>query len=328
MKKLPVKRQKKVIQLFNNLFSSGFNLSEIVDFLKKASLLEAVYTDRMTAGLLKGLTFSAIMGELGFSDDVVTQLSLADSHGDTQSSLLKIEGYLTNLIQVRKRLIEVATYPIILLFFLVLIMLGLRNYLLPQLEKGNLATQLISYFPNLFLGACLLIGLLSGLVYLVSKRLPRLVWYGKLARLPILGQYVRLYFTAYYAREWGNLIGQGLEMLQIVQLMQRQKSQLFREIGHDMEKSLLAGQHFYDKVLEYPFFRKELSLMIEYGQVKSKLGSELAVYAEESWEAFFAKVTKATQLIQPIIFIIVALVIVMIYAAMLLPMYQNMEVVL
>ena len=58
--------------------------------------------------------------------------------------------------------------------------------------------------------------------------------------------------------------------------------------------------------------------------MKSKLGSELDVYAEECWESFFNKLTQATQLIQPLVFVFVALVIVMIYAAMLLPMYQNM----
>lgn len=93
-----------------------------------------------------------------------------------------------------------------------------------------------------------------------------------------------------------------------------------------MEAALLAGQEFHHKVLDYPFFLRELSLIIEYGQVKSKLGSELEVYAQETWEAFFSRVNRATQLIQPLVFILVALVIVMIYAAMLLPMYHNMEV--
>ena len=40
----------------------------------------------------------------------------------------------------------------------------------------------------------------------------------------------------------------------------------------------------------------------------------------------FCKVKKATQFVQPLIFVFVAIVIVMIYAAMLLPIYQNMEV--
>ena len=142
--------------------------------------------------------------------------------------------------------------------------------------------------------------------------------------LPVFGVYIRLYLTAYYSREWGNLIGQGIELAQIVQLMQTQKARLFQELGEDMEIGLLSGREFHQKVLDYSFFNKELGLIIEYGEVKSKLGSELDVYAEECWESFFNKLTQATQLIQPLVFVFVALVIVMIYAAMLLPMYQNM----
>ena len=67
-------------------------------------------------------------------------------------------------------------------------------------------------------------------------------------------------------------------------------------------------------------------LMIEYGEVKSKLGSELEIYAEKTWEDFFRRVHKAMNVIQPLVFVFVALVIVLLYAAMLLPIYQNMEV--
>ncbi|MCC9682276.1 hypothetical protein HK262_01970, partial [Streptococcus agalactiae] len=147
-----------------------------------------------------------------------------------------------------------------------------------------------------------------------------------LTTIPLVGSYVKLYLTAYYAREWGNLLSQGIELDQIVKVMQNQKSKLFREIGYDMEEGFLSGKAFHQKVLDYPFFLTELSLMIEYGQVKAKLGTELDIYADEKWEDFFTKLARATQLIQPVIFIFVALIIVMIYAAMLLPMYQNMEI--
>ena len=108
--------------------------------------------------------------------------------------------------------------------------------------------------------------------------------------------------------------------MEIVELMQRQKSRLFQEIGKDMQEALLSGQSFHQKVLDYPFFLRELSLMIEYGEVKSKLG----IYAEETWQNFFSQLTQATQLIQPLVFVFVASIIVLIYVAMLLPMYQNM----
>lgn len=323
-KKLPFKKQRKVIQLFNNLFASGFNLTEIVSFLRRSQLLSEIYVEQMQKSLLNGASLAVMMADLGFSDNIVTQIALADVHGNSQKSLLKIDSYLSSMTVVRKKLVEVATYPLILLLFLILIMMGLKNYLLPQLEGQNVATQIITHFPTIFLLSFLLLALLLGVAVLYAKRMSRVDLYTRISQVPFIGNYVRLYLTAYYAREWGNLIGQGIELMEIVAIMQRQKSRLFQEIGKDMEEALLSGQAFHQKVLDYPFFLRELSLMIEYGEVKSKLGRELDIYAEETWQSFFGKLTQATQLIQPLVFVFVALIIVLIYVAMLLPMYQNM----
>ena len=254
-------------------------------------MLAEVYVDSMQESLLSGASLADMMAKLGFSDTIVTQIALTDVHGNCQQSLLKIDGYLASMSVVRKKLIEVATYPLILLSFLILIMLGLKNYLLPQLENQNFATQIISHFPMIFLGgfALLALGILLGVLY--AKHLSPIYLYSQLSRLPIFGRHVRLYLTAYYAREWGNLIGQGIELMEIVELMQRQKSRLFQEIGKDMQEALLSGQSFHQKVLDYPFFLRELSLMIEYGEVKSKLGRELDIYAEETWQNFFSQLT-------------------------------------
>lgn len=120
----------------------------------------------MRLGLSKGKSFSEMMGNLGFSSAIVTQLSLAEVHGNLHLSLGKIEEYLDNLAKVKKKLIEVATYPLILLAFLLLIMLGLRNYLLPQLDSSNIATLVISNLPQIFLGLTLALSLasLTGLI--------------------------------------------------------------------------------------------------------------------------------------------------------------------
>lgn len=325
LKRLKLTKQRKIIQLFNNLFSSGFTLSEMVDFLKKSSLLEVRYTDDMYASLHRGEDFSMMLSRLGFSDTIVTQLSLADHSGNTQNCLRKIESYLENLSKVHKKLIEVMTYPIILLGFLVLIMLGLKNYLLPQMGEENFAAKLISLFPSIFMIGLVILCLLGVGVYFLSKKLPALTYYQLLSKVPFLGRVVKLYLTAFFAREWGNLLGQGLEMPQVLTLMSEQKSRLFQEMSLDMGKRLCNGMSFHEQVLIYPFLMKELSLMIEYGEMKSKLGVELELYAEELWEAFFKSLNKASQFIQPLVFVLVALIVVMIYAAMLLPMYQNMS---
>ena len=130
-RKLATSKQKKIITLFNNLFSSGFHLVEIISFLDRSLLLEKEYVSQMRLGLSQGKSFSE-WWDLGFSSAIVTQLSLAEVHGNLHLSLGKIEEYLDNLAKVKKKLIEVATYPVILLAFLLVIMLGLRNYLLPN----------------------------------------------------------------------------------------------------------------------------------------------------------------------------------------------------
>lgn len=299
---------------------------EVVSFLERSALLEKDYVMQMKQGLSQGKSFSEIMGNLGFSSAIVTQLSLAEVHGNLHLSLGKIEEYLENLARVKKKLIEVATYPVILLAFLLLIMLGLRNYLLPQLDSSNIATVVISNLPQIFLGLALALGTVSltGLFFYRKSR--KIQVFSFLAKIPFMGVFIQYYLTAYYAREWGNMIGQGLELSQIFQMMQEQGNPLFREIGQDLEQSLQNGREFSKVVQNYPFFRRELGLIIEYGEVKSKLGSELEVYAEKTWESFFTRVNQTMNLVQPLVFIFVALLIVLLYAAMLLPMYQNMEV--
>lgn len=261
-KKLATAKQKKIITLFNNLFSSGFHLVEIISFLGRSALLEKDYVAQMHQGLSQGKSFSEMMNSLGFSSAIVTQLSLAEVHGNLHLSLGKIEEYLDNLAKVKKKLIEVATYPLILLGFLLLIMLGLRNYLLPQLDSSNIATQIIGNLPQIFLGLVLVCSLSLLLALTFYKRSSKMRVFSMLARVPFLGIFVQTYLTAYYAREWGNMISQGMELTQIFQIMQEQGSQLFKEICQDLAQALQNGREFSQTIANYPFFKKELSLII------------------------------------------------------------------
>ena len=227
--------------------------------------------------------------------------------------------------KAKQKLVTVATYPVILLVFLVVIVLGLKTYLLPQVESNNFAGTVITALPWLFLGlGILLTVLVLGLIRYFKTTSP-LTSVQRLGHFPLIQTYLKLYLTAFYAREWGNLIKQGLEMRQILEMMTTQKNQLFREIGQDLLKAMQLGQEFHDKIHHYSFFTPELALIIEYGEMKSKLGDELLVYADESWAKFFEKVASAMDIIQPLVFLFVALMIVLIYAAMLLPIYAQMD---
>jgi competence protein ComGB len=329
-KKLSLSKQIKLIQLMNNLYSSGFHLSEIVDFLDRSNLTDKKFVEKMRQGLENGKSLSEIMAVLGFSGAVVTQVTLAETHGNIAETMQLVEKNLRKIAAVKKKLISVATYPVILLVFLLLIMLGMKNYLIPQVAendsgKSNFAVEIVSNLPGIFLLGAVLIVVISILLGVKLRYGSALKNYRLAVKVPILTKFTKLYSTAYFAREWGVLISQGLELRQILDLSSNASSKIFEEMGQELQKKLTLGQDFHTAIRESEIFTNELSLIIEYGEMKGKLGRELMVYSDESWEKFFQKIDWAMQLIQPLIFLFVALAIVLIYAAMLLPIYQNID---
>lgn len=323
---MTISQQLKLIQLLNNLFKSGFHLAEIVAFLERSSLVEKSFTEQMRAGLQAGKNLAGIMEELRFSKNVITQIALTELHGGLSETLELIEENLSQQFKVRRKLIAVLTYPLILLGFLIFIMLAMKNYLIPQIEaEGNATLSLVNHLPELFLLTLFILVIALAVVYFYFKGKPILQSYQALARLPIIGNYIRLYLTAYFAREWGNLIAQGLSMQEVLEMMKGQKSPIFRALGGALQQEMRGGKSFAASLTGKKFLKKELGLIIEYGEVKGKLGRELIVYAGESWEQFFAKIHQSLQWIQPLVFSFVALMIVLLYAAMLLPIYSSFE---
>ena len=72
-------------------------------FLDRSALLDKQCVTQMRTGLSQGKSFSEMMESLGFSSAIVTQLSLAEVHGNLHLSLGKIEEYLDNLAKVKKK---------------------------------------------------------------------------------------------------------------------------------------------------------------------------------------------------------------------------------
>jgi competence protein ComGB len=329
-KKLSSAKQIKLIQLMNSLFASGFQLSEIINFLERAKLTDIEFTKVMRQGLIDGLSLSEIFSQLKFSPAVVTQIALAENHGNIIETMQLIEDNLRKIDAVKKKLISIATYPLILLAFLVLIMVGMKNYLIPQVTSDtgaskNFAVEIVSNLPSVFGIAAAIVLFFTLLIIWRCKRTSPLKNYQFASRLPILRNYIKLYATAYFAREWGILISQGLELKEIFQISSSATSKLFAEVGQELGEKLELGEEFHQSSQRLNIFTTELSLIIEYGEMKAKLGQELMIFSEESWEKFFQKIDRAMQFIQPLVFLFVALAIVLIYAAMLLPIYQNIN---
>ena len=269
---------------------------------------------------------------LHLSEAEQNQLDLAETHGNLVDTLQRMVAYQILLEKQNQTLQKVLAYPLLLLVFVFTALFAMRRFLLPQLLASGMIDA--NHWGILFITAApwigaVIVGGLGGFVLVVrgifakQTALKRATF---LSRLPFLGDLYRCYQTSYFALEWGKLFQQGLEIRQIIMCMQQTSTAtLVQELAVQLELCLASGGLLPDKLKDYVFLTPEFSLIVFQGEMRGKLGEELFVYSQLLTDRLFQQIEKKIQWIQPVIFLLVALLIVGVYAAMFLPIYGNIQ---
>jgi len=159
-------------------------------------------------------------------------------------------------------------------------------------------------------------------------------WYAKqqtvidrgvfMAGLPFIGFLYKMYQTSYFALEWGKMFKQGLEARQILGFMESvNPHSLVASLARELNDALSKGNSLAKELEGYTFLLPEFSLIILQGEVKGKLGEELLLYSQLLTKRIVEKIEGWIQWVQPLVFLFVAVLIMAIYIAMFLPMYEN-----
>jgi competence protein ComGB len=324
------KEQHRFLSLFETLLASGFSLLEALNFLDKLPSVKQEEVRVIRESFQAGENLARGFEKLNFPKAVVVQLEFAEIHGDLLSTLASMKQYQKTKAEQQQKLVKIASYPALLLIFLFVLLIALRQYLLPQLQENLMlssswSVKFIEYGPY---GILVFLGVLGGTILILKlflsrkSSLYRATFY---AKLPFFGKLYQFYLTSYISREWGRLFQQGLELKDIVQIMKQLTTYpLLTELSEQMERELQNGYSFHEQVESWAFVNDEFGVMVRQGEVKARLGEELLIYSQLIWKMMLEKVEKAMQWIQPLVFLFVALMIVSIYGALLLPIYSNM----
>ncbi|WP_246601522.1 competence type IV pilus assembly protein ComGB [Enterococcus alishanensis] len=330
--KMTKKDQKKFVLLLGELLNNGFSLSQALGFFQTGKLFDSKLITRVEADLSAGESLASILNQLSYSKDQLLQLELAQIHGDLPATLIGIGQQMDLLEKQRNNFIKAISYPLLLLLFLVLILLSMRFFLLPELlasgmiQQGSLAVLFIHDFPILifviiFCGFCFTLYFRQN-----RKKQSYLARYTRLSKFPLIGSLHRDYYSAYFALEWGKLFNQGLELIQIIQcLLVTDRDSLMKDLAEDLQTALNNGQSLPEQIKKYPFLTQEFSQIILQGQARGNLGKELLIYSEIIWQRLFSRIEWMISWLQPLIFLFVAVLIVSIYVAMLLPITSGLE---
>lgn len=320
------------------LLLDGFSLQEALVFLETIEdtdakeMIETVHTE-----VSRGELFSSALKKAGFSDVICAQLYFSLFHGQLAQTTLKAGNQLLKQTEKKRKIRTILQYPIVLLLFVMIMLLAMRFILLPHINELtaiqdgqlDLGTRFIVagvYHSPLILT---LIAVFSSLMlmFLAHKGkqmtpMNRLQWLTRWTRSTLF----TLYWSQFFANEWGCLLKGNSSLLEVVTIMKKNTlSPLIAEVGEHIEQEMKQGKTFHDALSELAFLKKEVILVVRQGERSGHLGIELEMYARECEEEFDNQIEQLMNWIQPVIFIFVALVIVAIYAALLLPTFSALQ---
>ncbi|MFP3124517.1 competence type IV pilus assembly protein ComGB [Ectobacillus funiculus] len=334
-----LREQVTLLRHLGNLLEKGYSLWHALEFLQLYATKEKQQQlHRAVEQLKNGGSLYSVFTDLRFHRDMLAYLFYAEQHGDIAFALRQGSIFLERKERHYRKLLQTLRYPIFLLSFLIGMLILFNTVLLPQFASlhGSVASQssmmvdtillFIRLLPYMFGIVLSLVGITIVLYYTYFRKLNPVTKMNYLLSIPILKSFCLSLNSHYFAVQMSSLLQGGLSVLEAFLLMEQQRHQPFFQSEATAMKRLLVGGDTLEHILqERPYYERELSYVVTHGQVEGALANELADYSEMVVEKLEARVSKLVLIMQPLLFSVIGLIVVLMYLAILLPMFQTMS---
>lgn len=262
--------------------------------------------------------------------DLQAQLFLAESHGNLAQTLAELGKYLTARQKQRQKLAGLMQYPLILFGLLALLMVALQLFVFPELKNWQSTTnqhwwQLVPWK---------LVAMVIGTVLIVMVVCQFYRWHQKdpngraayLSKLPVVGKMFRLYYSYYLVSNVAVMLAHGLSIRECCEVTtQLDRNSLLAWWGRLIAHSGTKGADLLAAMRQCPYLTRELPLFFERGLSATELADELTAYHRLLFQQLIMKTERLLVFVQPVMFLIVALMIVGMYLSILLPIYHSLQ---
>ncbi|MEH7178735.1 competence type IV pilus assembly protein ComGB [Neobacillus vireti] len=337
--KWTVDEQAKFLKRIGELLARGYPIAEAIESISlhlPKNRKEELY--KCLVDLKNGGSFHDVLGNLGFHKDLIGYVYFAEQHGSFAEAIL--EGSSLALVKEndRRKLIKLLQYPALLIFITGLLFVFVQKSLLPKFTslfqsmglEANFFMKLLysfdTYFPIIG-GTFVLITAIAVLYYaFVFRKVSILHQRSQLVRIPIVGSLLKLLFTQYFSVQLSFLLASGISVFEALQLFEKNLRQPFySQLGMEIKKKLLTGEKLEFILASFPFFEKEFPMIIKHGQENGKLEQELLFFSQHCVVNMEEKIEKSLKMIQPVLYLFIGLLVVSMYLAILLPMFNLLD---
>lgn len=263
------------------------------------------------------------------SQDIYYQLRLAEQHGALAQTLNELGTLRMTEVRQRRKLRGLLQYPLLLLGLLAMVVSGLVIFVYPELNSWQtqptgrgwsiLAINLTSYLLTS-------LPIIGGLQWYRWRHLSACQRIIRRCHLPVVGSSYRLYYGYYLTTNLAGMLRHGLSLKEIIRVTsQYGTDSLLYQFSAIIRQLVAEGKQVDQVIIHYPFIPNELVVFINKGVTRKELGDELAVFAQLQFKRLVHSIEHLLIWVQPVVFVLIAVVIVGLYLSILLPIYHSLQ---
>lgn len=314
-KRMSLKAQAQCCGTVSSLLQAGFTLAQALEFLAVQMPKRADRINALQVELAAGTDVAAAFAEAGFAPVVCTQVALADEHGDLGGTLSEVAAYLTLLQESRSRVWQLLAYPLTLLVLLTVLQAGIVYWVLPQLTAQPGGAML----PQIALCVAVIAGVL--LVYFFVRGLDATKRYHLLRHIPIVGTIMNRYYQYEFTIGAASFLNIGRDLGTYCEYLAAMRKGPLAELGEHVSAEVRQGTSLSTALTE-PLVPAGLVQLVEMGQAPDLFASSVATYARGIFADLQVQMNRILAFVQPLMFLILGVQIVLMYARLLLPLYS------
>ncbi|MEI4771416.1 competence type IV pilus assembly protein ComGB [Psychrobacillus sp. FJAT-51614] len=338
---IPSPIQSSFLKRLSDLLQEGYTFHESVSMLLPFHVKNSdVVIQKMTQVHKNGLSVTEVFRLLGFPDRLLLPINLATTHGKLQETVSVLSVQAAIFEKARKRLNSLLMYPLFLFVVIFLLFTIFKIYFLPNMESllhtratedadsSIIWTSVLLQLPNYFLiGLLFFSGAMLFLVKMINRKKIE-VQISLYLKIPLVNKWYRLFLTRVFSREMGGLLDSGMSLQQAFDsLIKQEEHKTLQYIAMQMKEKLVHGESFSNALLLLDHFTNDFHQFVTHGELSGYLGRELSLYSEFVTETIEAKLSKYLSILQPTLFLILAIFIVGAYLAIMLPIYEMINIV-
>lgn len=286
-----------------------------------------------------GLAFSQALNKHRevFSDFFVSMVRSAEVTGRLEQALVFLADYLEKETQWRSKITSALIYPIILLVLFAVVGSIMVAVVFPKIEsvfvESNITLPIFSrvvFSIGQFITSwwwVIILGIM-GLVFVIMDYVRsdegKAIMGDVVLRLPVFGKlFQRIYITR-FAQSFSVLIQGGIPVIQAIEIAgDTITNVVYKDVFHRIADGVREGALFSQQLLMYPrLFPEMVGQMTAIGETTGRLDAIMLKIADFYGREADAMLSNLSELLQPILVMIMGILVAVLFASILTPIYN------